>query len=148
MEDDYYRILGINKDASNDEIKTAYRKLALKWHPDKNNDPKAIDKFSKISEAYQILSDPKKRYQYDNLSDNNDLFIFIDPLKIFEMIRTIDRFFFKKHTDYDITEMSPELPNYDKFITVTDDELAESVRRNIGIYEPDIPIYYNYRNIL
>jgi DnaJ-class molecular chaperone len=63
---DYYSILEIPKSANDSDIKKAYRKLAMKYHPDKNEgDKTAEDKFKKISEAYQILSDPKKRSEYD-----------------------------------------------------------------------------------
>lgn len=67
MAEDYYQVLGVDKKASADEIKKAYRKLAVKWHPDKNpnNKSAAEEKFKKISEAYAVLSDPKKREQYD-----------------------------------------------------------------------------------
>ncbi len=67
MSEDYYQILGLSKQASADEIKKAYRKLAVKWHPDKNPNNKAAseEKFKKISEAYAVLSDPEKRQQYD-----------------------------------------------------------------------------------
>ncbi len=66
MSDDYYRILGIDKKASAAEIKKAYRKLALKYHPDKTKGDKTLeDKFKKISEAYAVLSDPEKKNQYD-----------------------------------------------------------------------------------
>src|SRR5665647_2251449 len=67
MAEDYYQVLGVDKKASADEIKKAYRKLAVKWHPDKNPNNKAAseEKFKKISEAYAVLSDAKKREQYD-----------------------------------------------------------------------------------
>ncbi len=62
---DYYDILGVPRSASKDQIKTEYRKLALKYHPDRNKSPDAEDKFKEISEAYAILSDEEKRTQYD-----------------------------------------------------------------------------------
>ena len=66
MAEDYYQVLGVDKKATADEIKKAYRKLALKWHPDKNpNNKGAEEKFKKISEAYAVLSDAEKRQQYD-----------------------------------------------------------------------------------
>ncbi len=66
MAQDYYKILGVDKTASADEIKKAYRKLALKYHPDKTQGDKALeDKFKTISEAYAVLSDSEKKKQYD-----------------------------------------------------------------------------------
>ncbi|MGG7176529.1 molecular chaperone DnaJ [Clostridium paraputrificum] len=63
---DYYEILGLEKGASDDEIKRAFRKLAIKYHPDKNQgDKEAENKFKELNEAYQVLSDPTKKAQYD-----------------------------------------------------------------------------------
>ena len=65
---DYYKILGVNKTASQDEIKKTYRKLAVKYHPDKNKgDAAAEERFKEISEAYNVLGDPEKRKKYDEL---------------------------------------------------------------------------------
>ena len=64
---DYYDVLGVNKNATPDELKSAYRKLAVKYHPDKNpGDKVAEDKFKEASEAYGILSDKSKKENYDN----------------------------------------------------------------------------------
>ncbi len=62
---DYYEVLGVPKGASEDQIKQAYRKLALEFHPDRNKAPEATEKFKEISEAYAVLSDQNKRAQYD-----------------------------------------------------------------------------------
>lgn len=62
---DYYEILGISKNATAEEIKAAYRKQALKWHPDRNKSQEATAKFKEITKAYEVLADPKKREMYD-----------------------------------------------------------------------------------
>ena len=68
---DYYNILGVNKGASQDDIKKAYKKLARKYHPDLNpNDPDAHRKFQEINEANEVLSDPEKRKKYDQYGEN------------------------------------------------------------------------------
>jgi len=64
---DYYEVLGVQKGASKDQIKDSYRKLAMQFHPDRNKDVGAEEKFKEISEAYAVLSDDQKRQQYDNL---------------------------------------------------------------------------------
>lgn len=69
MGKDFYKILGISKSASDDEIKKAYRKLALKYHPDKNKTPEAEERFKEIAEAYEVLSDKKKRDLFDQFGE-------------------------------------------------------------------------------
>jgi DnaJ-class molecular chaperone len=65
MPKNLYNTLGVAKDASSEEIKKSYRALSLKYHPDRNTDPSATDLYKEINEAYEILSDPQKRQQYD-----------------------------------------------------------------------------------
>ncbi len=68
---DYYKILGVDKNASQDDVKKAFRKLARKYHPDLNpNDPSAKDKFQEINEANEVLSDPEKRKKYDEYGEH------------------------------------------------------------------------------
>ncbi len=93
---DYYKILGIKKDAKESEIKLAYKKLAKKYHPDLNkNDPKAKDKFIKLKEAYDTLIDPIKRKIYDQAGydprniDMSDLFRKYDINQIREIFGQI-----------------------------------------------------------
>ena len=75
---DYYKILGVEKDATEHDIKKAYRKLAIIHHPDKNpDDAEAADKFKEIGEAYETLSDPEKRMRFDNGDD------LLDPSEMF-----------------------------------------------------------------
>lgn len=73
MKKDFYEILGLSRDATKDDIEKAYRKLALKYHPDRNpDDPKSAEKFTEVTEAYEVLSDPNKRSQYDQYGFASD----------------------------------------------------------------------------
>ena len=80
----YYQILKINKDATINEIKKAYHKLAMKWHPDKNNTKEANAQFQKINEAYSVLSDENKRKHYDTFGKNSPNNTNINPNDIFK----------------------------------------------------------------
>ena len=71
METDYYAVLGIQRGADANEIKKAYRKLAMQYHPDKNSgDKQAEEKFKEVSEAYEILKNPDKRSRYDQFGQS------------------------------------------------------------------------------
>ena len=65
MPNDYYQTLGVNKQDSSEDIRKAFRQKAMEFHPDRNKNPDAEEKFKEINEAYQILNDPEKRAQYD-----------------------------------------------------------------------------------
>jgi curved DNA-binding protein len=67
---DYYEVLGVSRDADQDAIRRAYRKLARQYHPDVNSDSDAEDRFKEVGEAYEVLSDPDKRERYDRLGAN------------------------------------------------------------------------------
>ena len=82
---DYYKELEISKDANEQEIRSAYKKLALKWHPDRNpnNKEQSEEKFKRISESYQVLSDSDKRKKYD-VYGNNNKYEFENPQDVFK----------------------------------------------------------------
>ena len=88
---DYYEVLGVPKDASDDVIRRAYKKLAIKWHPDKHVDDKkeAEEKFKEISEAYSVLSDPKKKREYDTGGMDFEGFGGFDDFDPFAMFENI-----------------------------------------------------------
>ena len=87
----YYEVLGVSRAASEDEIRKAYRKLALQWHPDKNLDKleEAAEMFRKISEAYDVLSDHSKRQHFDRYGtakEQPSSFVFRNPNEVFEEV--------------------------------------------------------------
>lgn len=99
MEKNYYKILNVDKDASQSEIKSAYRTLAMKFHPDKNpNDTDAEEKFKEISEAYEVLSNEEKRQNYDMFGSDQEFGGMprggVNPFDIFNS-------FFNKNSGYD-----------------------------------------------
>ncbi len=83
----YYEILEVDKKASQEDIKSAYRRLAMLYHPDKNKLPEAEELFKKIAEAYAILSDPSKRKQYDLDNEPRNVLLRKKQEKMWEIIR-------------------------------------------------------------
>lgn len=164
MSNNYYNILNISKDATNVEIKKAYRKLALKYHPDKNTDPQASDIFNNITEAYNVLSDPDKKKEYDN-KQLKYVFSYYDTINAYQHAINILDFLsdiimnnksksnIRYKSDYEFDYKYNYKCNYKckykyklnknpyNFITMTDDQLISSIKRNLGIPEPNIPIY-------
>jgi len=100
---EYYDLLGIEKDSTEEEIKIAYRKLAKKYHPDLNKtDPQAKEKFIDVKEAYDTLIDPVKRKTYDQLKNNPQTFEWSDLIRTsdFGTFRDILREIYRNRTTY------------------------------------------------
>ncbi|KAL3314630.1 DnaJ subfamily B member 2 [Cichlidogyrus casuarinus] len=140
----YYSTLGVSKNATDDEIKKAYKKLAVKWHPDKNtNNPDAHTKFQDISQAYQVLSDPQKRDHYDRRASprvhysrprrshadlnlissffDDDDFLFRDPMEVFNQV-------FRSHMSgiMDLANFGTPFARMDRFFQDFDTPMDES----------------------
>lgn len=135
----YYEILGLTKESSYEDIKNKYKELAIKYHPDKNNDPEAADKFIKINEAYKTIVDPYSRGRYDTLveynlnispdtqQDYSDIKLNSDiAIKIFNDIFNSGTFYIvdtESYSDsgsshkkkYDKSKKKPEKPKSDKY---------------------------------
>ena len=102
-EKNFYKILEVDKDASEQEIKLAYRRLAKKYHPDLNKtDPQAKEKFIEVKEAYDTLIDPVKRRTYDQLENNPQTFDWSDLIRTsdFGTFREILREIYRNRTPY------------------------------------------------
>lgn len=124
---DYYQVLGVSRTADHAEIKKAYKKLALQYHPDKNKSEEASRKFQEISEAYEVLSDPEKRRDFDRFGTARDesrptVFIFRDPREIFEQFFSPFSDFFERPTE--ILSESADSNAFDFFHT--------------NIFDPDV----------
>ena len=142
---DYYEVLGVQKTASKDEIKDAYRKLALQYHPDRNKASDAEEKFKEISEAYAVLSDDEKRAQYDQLGHagfdqrytQEDIFRGADFDSIFRDmgagfgLRDVFSFFFGGGRDFAERPQRGGDLAYDLEITL--EEAANGAQKEIGI---------------
>ncbi|MDT8782019.1 MAG: molecular chaperone DnaJ [Candidatus Bathyarchaeota archaeon] len=139
---DYYEVLGVQRNASKDQIKDAYRKLALQYHPDRNKEAGAEEKFKEISEAYAVLSDDQKRQQYDTLGHSGfdqrytseDIFRGADFSSIFrdmgfgDLFRTIFGGGFS--SDYEESNVGQDIA-YELEITL--EEAARGVEKEVDI---------------
>ncbi len=146
----YYSVLGISKGAADDEIKKAYRKLAMQYHPDRNSgDSKAEEKFKEVSEAYAVLSDKKKRNQYDQYGSEgfHQKFSREDIFRDFDVDDILRGFGFGGGNPFQGQEShfsgfgnqrassrrEPQIPPLKKEMTVTFEEAALGCQRSLSI---------------
>lgn len=149
---DYYSLLGVARDASPEEIKKAYRKKAMQYHPDRNKDnPQAEDKFKEISEAYAVLTDQKKRGQYDRFGSEGfhqrfsqeDIFRDIDINEVFKSFgfqsgggdpfSTLDDFFHSRSGFGGRATVSRRGSDIEKEMAVTFEDAALGAQKKITI---------------
>ena len=135
--ENYYKVLDLDNSAQLQDIKKAYKRLALKWHPDRNKSPEAEEMFKKIAEAYEILSDPDKKVYYEKNSKYN--FKFKSPSEVFkELFPTLDMNLLKNlstlieklisHSNIDIKEQIYELLNKIKNLSKTDESFTDLMK--------------------
>ena len=148
MTKDYYSILGVSKTATEEEIKTAYRKKAIEFHPDKQvgktdaEKKDAEEKFKDVAEAYQILSDPQKRQRYDNFGtvDGNFSGGFSTADALREFMRSVHNFSFGGKIDDFFSDMKPQKRGTDMVVKVhlTFEEVYKLGKKTIK-YNPYVP---------
>jgi len=145
---EYYKILGIEKNATDAEIRKAYRKMALKYHPDKNlNDATANEKFNKISEAYQVLSNPSLRAVYDKMGKSDENVAFVDSAEFFKQQFCGDKFsdfftdnlFSKKFFNDAKTKTEEEKKIYEEELEKQIDILSTKLKDRLSIYTHAFP---------
>ena len=145
---EYYKILGIEKNATDVEIRKAYRKMALKYHPDKNlNDATANERFNKISEAYQVLSNPSLRAAYDKMGKSNEDMTFVDSAEFFKQQFCGDKFsdfftddlFSKKFFSDTKLKTEEDKKFYEKELGKQIDILSTKLKDRLSIYTHAFP---------
>lgn len=137
---DYYKVLGVTKQSTEEEIKKAYRKLAFKYHPDKNPDDKESEvKFKEISEAYEVLSNPEKRKKYDNYGfEFNNRMSYDDVFSGFGYGPSMDDLFgdlfgnYKNRTN-NRTSVKPKGKNLRIQLNLTTEEIISGIEKKIII---------------
>jgi len=121
MPEDFYLILGVSVSASRDDIKSAFRELALKYHPDKDSGVGAEERFKKINEAYAVLSDSVKRKEYDSLGVN-----------IFTQTHSMDDILREFYKNFNIESVFSSLANNTDTLIKTKGNTTDSNDRRLG----------------
>jgi DnaJ-class molecular chaperone len=121
MPEDFYLILGVSVSASRDDIKSAFRELALKYHPDKDSGVGAEERFKKINEAYAVLSDSVKRKEYDSLGVN-----------IFTQTHSMDDILREFYKNFNIESVFSSLANNTDTLIKTKGTTTDSNDRRLG----------------
>lgn len=126
MEKNYYDVLGVSKNATTDEIKSSYRKLVKKYHPDVSKEPDAEEKFKEIQEAYAVLSDPDKKQKYDTYGTADESEMGFNPFAGFEGFNPFARF----RRSREVKEKGEDLKIH---ISLNLDEIYNGVHKKIKV---------------